>query len=383
MTKPLAVVVGHIGKLPYAGMSLYILHHIGGLQELGYEVHYVERQNVAKQLYDVASDTMTDDPTCAVHYLAALLPRYDVRNWTFIDWANHAHGTVDWDHLKAALKQADFVLTIADPTWFDELGLCPRRAFIDGDPMFTQVSMLASGSLRSVALANYSVLFTYARRMGRDGCTVPSAGRTWIPAGPVVVSAWWEAVAARPDLPVTALMHWSAGSDAVLDGIPYGHKDREFNHFIELPRRSSRPFVLAVGGSAPRDRLSESGWHCINPLKVTETIPAYKAFIDGSFTELGVAKHAYVASRCGWFSDRSACFLAAGRPVLHQDTGFDEWLPSGLGVLKFSTPAEVLAALQSLESNYDAHQDAARQIVHSHLEARTVLDSMLGHAGLR
>ena len=382
MARPLAIVVGHIGKLPYAGMSLYILHHIGGLQALGYDVHYVERQNTRNQLYDLTSDSMTDDPTCAVGYLEAMLGRFGVLRWTFIDLWNVTHGA-DWRSLTAAVDAADFVLTIADATWFDELERCPRRAFIDGDPMFNQVAMAVGGNSRAEAIANYPVLFTYARRMGQPDCTVPSAGRHWIPTNPVVVSDWWTVTPIRDALPVTALMHWAAGSEAILDGVSYGHKDREFERFIELPMRSSRRFVLAVGGSAPRERLSECRWECINPLKVTRTIDAYREFIDGSFTELGVAKQAYVASKSGWFSDRSACYLAAGRPVLHQDTGFDEWLPAGEGVLKFSTVDDAVVGLRELESNYASHARAARMIAHEYLEAAPTIGRLLDQAGFR
>jgi hypothetical protein len=179
-------------------------------------------------------------------------------------------------------------------------------------------------------------------------------------------------------------MHWAAAGDVCVNGLLYGHKNREFERFLDLPRRSPRRFILAVGGrGAPRDRLPEYGWEVVNPLEMTSTIEAYRRFIECSAIDFGIAKHAYVASRSGWFSDRSTCFLAAGRPVLHQDTGCGEWLPTGSGVLLFSDIDTVLEGLHRIESDYQHHARAARAIAEEHFEAATVVGRMLEDAGFR
>jgi len=385
LIKPIAVVIGGVGKLPYAGMSLYYLHHVTGLQKLGYEVHYVERQNRSHECYDPRTGTMTDEPGYALRYLADILPRFgiDSDHYSFIDRADECFGS-GWERLRMALDHAAFVLTVADPTWFDELERCSRRLYIDGDPMFTQVAMATGRGTRAEAATHYDCLFTYATRIDQPGCTVPAAGRQWIGTRPVVDTASWSVAGASRSLPVTAVMHWAAGADLEFEGRTYGHKDREFEQFIDLPRRARGSFRLAVGGGrVPRARLEELGWNLVDPLRHTQRLEDFRALLSGSSADFGVAKNAYVASQSGWFSDRSTCFLASGRPVLHQDTGCGDWLPAGKGVLLFSDMDSLLEALASLDADYEEHARAARSIAEEHFEASAVLDRMLQAGGLR
>jgi hypothetical protein len=383
MNKKRAVLVGFIGKLPYAGMSLWNLHYLVGLQDLGYEVFYVEKQNYPDEYYDLEADEMTSDPGPGLRYLRQLLPQYGMLPGKFglLDLNNNFHGCT-WEDVRTALDRADFVLTIGTPSWFDELERCSRRAFVDGDPVFTQAEMLEGGA--ASVLEHYEILFTYATRMGMADCTIPGAGRSWIPTRTLIATRLWRQTPFGGEtFPITGLLHWAAGSDVTIDGQVYGHKDREFARFQQLPELTSQPFRLAVGGGAPRERLEQLGWKIVSPLEVTGTIPAYENFIATSRADFAIAKHAYVASRSGWFSDRSTCFLASGRPVLHQETGFSEWLPTGEGVLKFSNAADVLESLRSLDLDYARHSRAARRIAEEHFEAATVLGEMLDEAGLR
>jgi hypothetical protein len=328
---------------------------------------------------------MTDDPRYALAYLEDLLPRFGVTpgRYSFIDRQDRCQGS-GWGALRAALDRADFLLTVANPTWFDELERCRRRGFVDGDPLFTQVAMATGEGTRAAAPTHYDTLFTYGVRIGMADCTLPTAGREWIPTRPVVATALWDSTPAVGPLPVTALMHWAAGSDVTYEGRVYGHKEREFDRFLELPRRTTQPFVLAVGGRrAPREQLRECGWRLVDPLAATRTVENYRTFIAGSRADFGIAKHAYVASRCGWFSDRGTCFLAAGRPVLHQDTGFSDWLPTGAGVLMFSDIEGVLEGLRRLDADYEQHRKAARATAEEYFEAAKVIGRMLDDAGFR
>lgn len=378
MSKPTAVVIGSVGQFPYAGMTMYYLHHVAGLHRLGYDVTYVERQN--------QGHTMTDDTSQALAYLAVVLPRFgvDSDHYSFIDRAGNCAGGLGWDRLRNLLSGAEFLLTVASPTWFDELERCRRRLYIDADPVFTQVAMLTGVGSRAAAATHYDCLFTSATRIGQPDCTVPTAGRKWNATRTVIDTAFWTVTKGSPSLPLTALMNWAASEDLEYEGRTYGHKNREFGKFIDLPRRSGRPCRLAVAGrDAPKAELAELGWDLVSPARSTQTIDAYRAFIAGSSADLGVAKQAYVATRSGWFSDRSTCFLASGRPVLHQDTGCGEWLPVGEGILLFSDMDSLLAALDSLDSHYETHARAARAIAEEYFEASTVLAKMLQTGGLR
>lgn len=384
MSAPLAVVVGFAGKWPLAGLMLYNLHYLAGLAELGYEVHYVERQNGPDDYYDPRTDELTADVSYGLASLEAVLPTVGIGpgRFSLIDVEGRCHGA-GWEVLEDALDRARFVLTLADSTWFDQLERCPRRAFVDGDPIFTQAAMLA-GEPGGEAVERYDVLFTYGTRIGQSGCGVPDAGRSWIPTRPVVATGLWDATPARPPqrAPVTTVMNWSASADVRVNGHVYGHKGRELERVIDLPGRSGRRFLLAAGGPAPRERLREDGWELANPLEVTGTLAAYRDFIAASYADLGVAKHAYVASASGWFSDRSTCYLGSGRPVLHQETGFSEWLPTGEGVFAFSSGEDVVEALGRIDRDYERHARAARTIAEEHFEARTVIARMLEEADL-
>jgi hypothetical protein len=381
--KQLAVVVGAVGKLPYAGMAFYWGHYLLGLQELGYDVHYVERLNHAEEAYDPATDAMTDDPGPALTYLADVLPRFGVsrEQASFIDLEGRCHFS-SWGALRGALQRASFALIVADPTWFDELELCERRCFVDGDPMFTQIELITVGGHDS-APAHCDVLFSYGTRVGADDCAIPDAGRRWIPTRPVVATSAWNRAPSAPEAPIVALLHWAAGGDVQFGGAEFGHKNREFRRFVDLPSRTDQAFAVAVDGGAPRAELAESGWELVNPLAVTGTIEAYRDFIAHSKADLGIAKHAYVASRSGWFSDRSTCYLASGRPVLHQDTGYTEWLDVDDGVLPFSDMDSLVAALERVDSEYERHAAAARRIAEEHFQARIVIGDMLDAAGFR
>jgi hypothetical protein len=383
MSRPAVVLVGGVGKLPYAGASFYYLHYARGLIELGYEVVYVERQGRTNEYYDPSTRAMTNDLSYALGYLPDVLAQFGVDHWALVDLEGKCHGAGE-KAMTRALDRADFVLTVADPTWFEELERCERRAYVDGDPLFTQAAMVSGAGARGEAPLHYPILFTYGTRIGATDCTVPSAGRDWIPTRPVVATSLWGTSPPANELPITALLHWAAGSEVSVDGHVYGHKDRELERVIDLPRLSHRRFVLAVGGKrAPREKLEAHGWKLADPLASTRTLDAFRRFIADSYADLGIAKHAYVASRSGWFSDRSTCFLAAGRPVLHQDTGCGDWLPTGEGVLLFSGPEDCLEALERLEADYGRHAQAARRIAEDHFEAKTVIGRMLDDAGFR
>jgi len=387
MTRPLAVVVGFIGKLPMAGMMLYNLHYILGLQDLGYDVHYVEQQNSVEDYYDPRLNEMTGSVAYGAAYVRSNLEPFGIGadRFSVIDIDRRCHGS-GWHGLEAALGKADFVLDLADATWFDELERCPKRAFVDGDPVFTQAAMLSGGSLAN-AISKYDVLFTYCARLGKPDCLVPSAGREWIASRPVVCTRLWNADVPHDPalLPITSLMNWSAGADLELHGQVYRQKGPELERFMALPVLARGPFVLALGGGEPnlRERLCEHGWAIVDPLSVTATFETYRDFINGSRADCGIAKHAYVASRSGWFSDRATCYLASGRPVLHQDTGFDDWLPVGEGIFVFATVPEALDAIKELDANYALHARAARAVAEEHFEARTVIGRMLDEAAFR
>lgn len=377
------VVVGAISKLPYAGMTMYWLHYVRGLQELGYVVHYVERQNKADEYYDPESREMHDADARSAAYLDRLSAHFLCApdSWTLIG----GHGQVFGLPLAEALGQVDTVVVVADATWLEEFADIRHRVFIDGDPMFTQAGLAAGDPLMKEVIDGSSVLFTYGTRIGQSDCPIPLGGRVWLPTTPVVATSLWPTRPAAHGAPLTALMHWAAGSSVHVDGVAYGHKDREFEKFITLPSVVEPACHLAVGGrTAPRPRLTEAGWSLVDPLAATLHPAAYRDFISGSSGDIGVAKHAYVASRSGWFSDRATCYLASGRPVLHQDTGFRHALDVNEddGVIAFSDMDDLLRGVRLLMKDPDGLSKRARRSAERLFEARTVITQMFASAGL-
>jgi len=154
-----------------------------------------------------------------------------------------------------------------------------------------------------------------------------------------------------------------------------GNKDQEFVKYMDLPSRIAQPFELAING--PQKLLREHGWETVDAMRVSRTPGEYRDFIHNSKAEFGVAKHTYVTTRSGWFSDRTACYLASGRPALVQDTGWTAHLPSGEGLLAFSNPDQAVAGIERINSGYTAHARRATEIAREHFDARVVLPKLL------
>jgi hypothetical protein len=157
-----------------------------------------------------------------------------------------------------------------------------------------------------------------------------------------------------------------------------GNKDQEFVRFIDLPSRTPQPFELAING--PQTLLREHGWRTVAAMGVSRSLWDYRDFIHRSRAEFGVAKHTYVATRSGWFSDRTQCYLASGRPAVVQDTGWTAHLPAGSGLFAFSTPEEALAGIDAVNGDYQRHAKCAADIAHEHFDANRVLPRLLEQA---
>jgi len=175
------------------------------------------------------------------------------------------------------------------------------------------------------------------------------------------------------------VMQWRGFHEVVHDGVRYGQKDAEFPKFMELPRLTPQPLRLALTGAAP-DEFEQHGWEVVPGWVPARTPASYRAFVQGSRAEFGVAKHGYVASRAGWFSDRSVCYLASGRPVLVEDTGIADFLPVGEGVLTFDDPDAAAAGIEEINRDYERHRRAARRLAQDYFSADRVLPRLVEEA---
>jgi hypothetical protein len=258
----------------------------------------------------------------------------------------------------------------------------PICVFLDLDPGFNQL-WYEQGV--DVGLDGHTHFVTVGRRIGREGCAVPTCGIEWIATFPPVVLERWPAVEAGEGEALTTVGNWRSYGTLEHDGVRYGQKAHSLRRFVELPRLCEERFTLALAihpeETLDLELLAANGWELLDPRVVAGTPAAYQAFLRGSKAELGIAKEGYVVSGCGWFGDRSACYLASGRPVLAQDTGLGESLPTGAGLFLFTTQEEALAAIEGLNRDYARHSRAARAIAEEYLDSDRVLGDLLQAVG--
>jgi len=224
-------------------------------------------------------------------------------------------------------------------------------------------------------------LFTYAERLGKPDCPLPDFGLTWHPTRPPVVLDCWN-----PEPPGerwTTVMTWDNFRKPIEHGgTTYGTKEREFGRVEELPRRVGANLEVAVGGDPPADRWRSLGWSVIDSHGASRTADDYRHYVQGSRGEFSVTKNVYAATRCGWFSCRTVCYLAAGRPAVVQDTGFSEFVPTGCGLFAFSDAETAAAGIAAVEADYAAHQEAARAVAERRFASDVVLKDLLNRIGL-
>lgn len=386
------VVTGLIASYPLGGVGWDYLAYVSGFRRLGHEVFYLE--DTGQWLYDPRANTFTDNVRFNVAHLAATLARAgeDMRErWSLRAPDGTYHGAT-LAQVERFCSGADLFLNLSGACWLRDAYRGARRiAYLDSDPCYSQAKLLAVEQGTATDDQAYSVglirahncFFTFAENINDPSCAIPSCGLDWIPTRqPIVLEDWPFAFDANARH-YTTVMSWKTDVTLPnLSGITYGGKDVEFMKFIDLPSRVSVPLQIALSGAAPRDTLHRHGWQIIDAYEQSSTLDAYRNYLGGSRGEWSIAKNAYVASRSGWFSTRSAAYLALGKPVVVQDTGFKNYYPTGEGLFAFNTIDEAVAAIENIETNYRHHCDAARAVAEREFTADMVLQRLLNDAGL-
>jgi len=377
------VVLGYLVRGPVGGMAWVTLHFLHGLRRLGHDVWFIEDSTDSPWCcYDPQRSVTDADPTYGLSYAATVFAREGLGdNWAY--WDAHTARWLGAGAARAleACAHADLVLNLSgiNPlrAWTAAI---PHRAFIDTDPVFTQIRHLTDAAARELA-RGHTVFFTYGEHFGRPGCLIPDDGFPWRPTRQPIVLEHWPVRPVPAGAPFATIMLWNSYDVRRHGGREFGMKSESFGPYVELPARSPLPLELALGGpDAPRAMLATAGWRIVSPLDVSWWPWDYRDYIAASAGEFGVAKHGYVTSRSGAFSDRTAAFLASGRPVVVQETGFSDHLPAGEGLLPFSTPDEAVAALEAAQRNPLRHQRAARAIAEQHFDSDVVLGRLVDEA---
>lgn len=368
------VCAGHLLRYPLGGHTWHHLQYLVGFSRLGYDVTYFEHFGWPSSCYDPAFDADTGDPRYGLHYLDSLLERYGLGgSWCFLAEDGTTHG-LSRERLADDCRDCDLFVNLSNVNWIPELEACRRRVLIDTDPVFTQI-----GGHGVSDLNGYDVLFTFGENVNRADCSMPTGGFKWFPTRQPVVLDEWAVRNADPFAGATTVMNWSAYGDRLHEGRLYGQKDREFEPFFTLPRETGQRMEIALSGAPPDvvERLRDGGWRVADPRPLSADPWAYQRYVQSSRFEFCVAKHAYVTTGSGWFSERSAGYLSSGRPVVVQDTGFSANLPCGAGLHAFRTKEQAIRGVTGLRDDYESECRAARALAEEHFDADRVLTQLL------
>ncbi|HEX6899172.1 MAG TPA: hypothetical protein VF789_05640 [Thermoanaerobaculia bacterium] len=375
-------VLGYIVRGPLGGLVWHHLQYVAGLRALGHDVLFVEDSDDYPSCYDPSRHVVDADPSYGLRFAADAFGRVGAGDcWAYFDahtgrWLGPAAGRA-----RAFCESADVALNLSGVNPLrDWTAGAPVRALIDTDPAFTQIRHLTDPAAREQALA-HTAFFTFGENFGKPDCFIPDDGLPWKPTRQPVTLDAWEVTPGPEDGPFTTVLQWDSYPAREHGGRRFGMKSESFAGFLDLPSLCEETFELALGtAGAPREMLSAKGWRIRDPLELKDA-PSYQRYIRSSKGEFSVAKHGYVASRSGWFSERSAAYLASGRPVVVQDTGFTAWMRTGLGVVPFSNAEEAAEAVASVSRDYEQHCAAAREIAEEYFDAAKVLPALLAEAG--
>lgn len=382
------VVWSLLATFPFGGMTWHRLHYLVGLRRLGFDVWYVEDSD--KTLHSPENFWPTSDYRANVEFLSRQMERIGLGDrWIFRPpevW-DRCFGAADPAGLKKLYRDADAVINLSGAQELRSDHSAIRcLIYLETDPVANQIKV-ANGDQQTIdMLDSYDHLFTYGYNIGQPVCPVPVEKFTWQPTRPPVCLDWWDGALPPPEsAALTTVAGWKhGGKDIVWQGDTYRwSKHHEFLRFIDLPSRSRLPLELALVAISP-DRAGEMrrhGWRIIPSTGLADP-DEYREYIRCSLGEFTVAKDQNIRLNSGWFSDRSTCYLAAGRPVIMQDTGFGASLPTGRGLFSFSDEAEALAAIDAVATDYTRHSEAALEIAREYFDAENVLKSILKHIGL-
>jgi hypothetical protein len=369
-------------RYPLGGNLSWTLQWLVGFHRLGHDVYLVEKSGYPNSCFDPDRDAMGDDCSAGATAVDALLTRFGLAGrWCYVDAAGAYHG-LSRNQAQEVIASADLFVDLGTHgAWLPDLPARCRRVVVDGEPGATQMKWERKAAAGE-ALPEYDFYYTNGANVGTPASDAPTAGRMWRGLFNPVVPDLFDGPAPPPAAPFTTVMNWRAHRPVTFRGREYGQKDAEFRRFLGLPRLAAVPLEVAVAGkTCPREELLAHGWAVRQGHEVTVTFDAYRDYLRSSRGEFGVCKNVFVATNSGWFSDRSAAYLGAGRPVVLQDTGFSAHLPCGRGLFAVRSPEEAAAALQEIVGDYPSHSRWARELAAGHLDARCVLRRLLGEIG--
>jgi hypothetical protein len=353
-----------------------VLQYVLGLRALGHRVFLVEP--IPAERIQPAGARLAD--SINARYFRQVATDFGLaEHAALVAAGTHDSFGIDYETLRDIAGESDLLINISGML-VDEnlLQRIPQRMYLDLDPAFNQIWHEQGVDSH---LKGHTHFATIGLAIGEADCPVPTCGVEWIKTLQPVVLNHWPIGKHIVYNGLTTVGNWRAYGSVEHRGIFYGQKAHSLRMYMDLPQRTSERFLPALS-IHPGERndliaLARYGWELLDPAILAATPQSYQRFIQESKAEFGIAKSGYVASRCGWFSDRSVCYLASGRPVLAQETGFSRFLATGAGLFAFSEPAEILAAIEELNRNYAHHSLHARDLAMSYFDSEKVLRDLL------
>ena len=381
------VVTGLLGQYAFGGVTWDYIQYLLGFRALGHDVWYLE--DSGSWPYDPIKQTLTDDCTYNVNYLKGMMAEFGFDDrWIYRNGADGKFHGAGETAARDLIKNGDLLVNVSSAGWLNDYDFgVKHKMFIDGDPMFTQVNLLDPKNAKYAGVVrDHDSHFSFGLHLGMPGCLAPATGIRWKrTVQPIALEYWPLQTDDAPDR-FTTVMNWASYLPIEWEGRPYGQKDLEFQKFKHLPELTPQHLEMAmgqgIGSKRPTEELRALGWTILEPDVVLPDHHTYREFLRTSKAEWSIAKHGYVAGNTGWFSCRTACYLALGRPAVVQETGWSEYLPAGDGVLTFTTMEEAVAAIADVNDHYAEHQAAARALAEQYFEAKKVCGDLLLQAGL-
>jgi hypothetical protein len=373
---------GMIAKVPLqGGLTWVVLQYLLGLRQLGHEVHFLELISDA----DLVPGGAPFRESSNAAYLHDVINRFELNgsvtllNIDTMESVGKSHA----DLLRYA-NQCDLLLNLSGLLTDQQfVSPIPLRVYIDLDPAFTQLWESEHGV--DMGMAGHNRFVTIGMALGQSNCNIPTLGKTWIKTLQPLMLSHWPVAQCQPNLGLTTVANWRGYGSVDYRGVFHGQKAHSLRPFFNLPPKTGETFNLALSihhdEKSDLEQLNRFGWNLLEPSVVADTTNAFQQFIQQSKAEFGFAKSGYVVSKCGWFSDRSICYLASGRPVIAQDTGFSQFLPTGQGLFSYETEMELLDSITQLNMDYAKHCSAARDIAEEFFDSGKVLTRLLKEIG--
>jgi hypothetical protein len=386
LPKKKVILLGMMTRIPVAGAIWGTMQYLIGLERLGYEAYYVESHaRTPSMLMERPED---DSSALAAAFLDQVMRRFDLGG----RWAFHAlhddgrcYGMTEGQLMELYRSAALLINFHGGTVPLPEHAATGRLVYMETDPVELEIELYHGDPQAIAFLEPHIAFFTWGLNYGNADCKVPLPERfRFRPSPPVVVPDLWEQENGDGEL-FTTVGNWRQAGRVKYQGEVYTwSKHHEFLKFIDLPRRTGHPFELALSSFEEADRrlLEENGWRVRRALDFSKDLEGYRSYLRGSRGEFTVAKDQNVRLRSGWFSERSAQYLAAGRPVITQETGFSNVLPTGAGLFSFSTREEAINAVEQINSDYKRHHRAATELARDCFGYEVVLRRMLADIGV-